>query len=121
MTDRLIGLVAEFRDCLAHGESEESDQRLSHSCLEPRDLRLRPAPRPTFVFWPPSFPRICWREIAAEALYTPSPDHGPQRSGTDQRRGCSGRSAVRLRESGRRLPAPCLCGSSPFLTAIICR
>jgi len=119
MTDR-SGLVGEFRDCLTHGESEESNGRLetllaSRGFSAPArcvaNLRLLAA------FFEPDL----LAEIAIAALDTPSPDQAL--NGLERISGVVCRDDL-LFVCGnplRRSQLLILCGSSPFLTSIFFR
>ena len=119
MTDR-SGLVAEFRDCLTHGESQESNQRLESllaSCGFTTPARSVANLRFLAAFFAPDL----LAEITADALDTPSPDQAL--NSLERISGVVGRDDLLLVCGNplRRSQLLVLCGSSPFLTSIFFR
>lgn len=119
MKDR-SGLVAEFRDCLAHGESEESNQCLE-SLLASRGFMTPARSVANLRFLAAFFAPDLLAEITADALHTPSPDQAL--NSLERISGVVGRDDLRFVCGNplRRSQLLVLCGSSPFLTSIFFR
>ncbi|MRR58003.1 MAG: bifunctional [glutamate--ammonia ligase]-adenylyl-L-tyrosine phosphorylase/[glutamate--ammonia-ligase] adenylyltransferase [Deltaproteobacteria bacterium] len=119
MTDR-SGLVAQFRDCLTHGESGESNQRLE-SLLACRGFTTPARSVANLRFLSAFFAPDLLAEIATEALDTPSPDQAL--NSLERISGVVDQDDLLFvcGNSLRRSQLLVLCGSSPFLTSIFFR